>query len=125
MNPNDIPAYIAHVGAAARAAARAMAAASTAAKDAALRALARRLRANSAALQAANANDMEAAQAAGLAAPLVDRLKLTPQTIDTVAQGCEQIAAMPDPVGEISESASAAERHSASARCACRWACSA
>ena len=58
---------------------------------------------NAAALQAANAKDLEAARAAGLAAPLLDRLKLTPQIIDTVAEGCEQIAAMPDPVGEISE----------------------
>jgi glutamate-5-semialdehyde dehydrogenase len=101
MNPTDIAAYMAHVGVAARAASRAMAAAPTAAKDAALRALARRLREQTAALQAANAPDVAAAQAAGLAAPLVDRLKLTPAIITTVAEGCEQLAAMPDPVGEI------------------------
>ena len=77
MNPTDIAAYMAHVGVAARAASRAMAAAPTAAKDAALRALARRLRANGAALQAANAKDVAAAESAGLAAPLVDRLKLS------------------------------------------------
>ncbi len=103
MNPSDIAAYMAHVGVAARAASRAMAAAPTAAKDAALRALARRLRDNSAALQAANAKDVAAALAAGLAAPMVDRLKLSAQVLDTVAQGCEQLAAMPDPVGEIIE----------------------
>jgi glutamate-5-semialdehyde dehydrogenase len=103
MNSSDIAAYMAHVGAAARVASRAMAAAPTAAKDAALIGLAARLRAGSAALQAANATDTAAAQAAGLAAPMVDRLKLTPQIIDTVAQGCEQLAAMPDPVGEIVE----------------------
>ena len=101
MTPTDIPAYMAHVGAAARAASRAMAAAPTAAKDAALRALARRLRADAQALQADNAKDIAAAEAAGLAAPLVDRLRLTPKVIDTVADGCEQIAAMPDPIGEI------------------------
>ena len=105
MNPNDLPAdlphYMADVGAAARAASSAMAAASTAAKNTALLALARRLREQSAALQAANALDLKAARAAGLAEPLVDRLKLTPQVIATVAEGCEQIAAMPDPVGEI------------------------
>jgi glutamate-5-semialdehyde dehydrogenase len=101
MNPTDIAAYMAHVGVAARAASRAMAAAPTAAKDAALLALARRLRANSAALQAANAKDVAAAEAAGLAAPMVDRLKLSAQALDTVALGCEQLAAMPDPVGEI------------------------
>jgi len=80
-----------------------MAAAPTAAKDDALRALAARLRAQTAALRTANERDLQAARAAGLAEPLVDRLKLTPQAIDTVAEGCEQIAAMPDPVGEITE----------------------
>ncbi|HYN58264.1 MAG TPA: glutamate-5-semialdehyde dehydrogenase, partial [Rubrivivax sp.] len=68
-----------------------------------LRHLAARLRAHTQALQQANATDLEAARAAGLAAPLLDRLKLTPQIIAAVAEGCEQIAAMPDPVGEISE----------------------
>jgi glutamate-5-semialdehyde dehydrogenase len=91
------------MGVAARAASRAMAAAPTAAKDAALLALARRLRAGTGALQAANARDLAAAQAAGLSGPMLDRLKLTPQALETVAQGCEQLAAMPDPVGEISE----------------------
>jgi glutamate-5-semialdehyde dehydrogenase len=103
MNPNDLPAYMAHVGTAARAASRRMAAAPTAAKDAALRALARRLRENLGALVEANAPDIAAAERSGLAAPLVDRLRLTPKIIETVAEGCEQIAAMPDPVGEITE----------------------
>jgi glutamate-5-semialdehyde dehydrogenase len=101
VTPTDIPAYMAHLGAQARAAATAMAAAPSAAKDAALRALARRLRADAPALQAANAHDIAAAQAAGLAAPMVDRLKLTAKVMATVAEGCEQLAAMPDPVGEI------------------------
>ncbi|MBS1178490.1 MAG: proA [Proteobacteria bacterium] len=103
MSPNDIPAYMAHVGVAARAAATVMAAASTAARNQALRRLAERLREQVGALQRCNALDLDAARAAGLAAPLLDRLKLTPQIIETVAEGCEQIAAMPDPVGEISE----------------------
>ena len=102
MSPDDTAAYMAHVGAAARAASRALAAASTAAKNAALLALAAHLRGQTATLLAANARDVAAATAAGLAAPLIDRLKLTPQIIETVAQGCEQIAAMADPVGEIS-----------------------
>ena len=101
MTPSDIPAYMAHVGVAARAAATTMAAAPTAAKDRALCALAALLRAHSADLQISNQRDLDAARQAGLAEPLVDRLKLTPAIIDTVAQGCEQIAAMPDPVGEI------------------------
>ncbi len=103
MNPSDIAAYMAHVGVAARAASRAMAAAPTAAKNAALLALARRLRANVDALHAANAKDLAAAQAAGLAAPMQDRLKLSAQALETVALGCEQLAAMPDPVGEMIE----------------------
>jgi glutamate-5-semialdehyde dehydrogenase len=101
MNPNDLPAYMAHVGVAARAAATTMAAAPTAAKDRALRGLATMLREQLRTLRLANGRDLEAAQAAGLAAPLLDRLKLTPQIIETVAAGCEQIAAMADPVGEI------------------------
>ena len=102
MQVNDITAYMAHVGAAARTASREMAAASTAAKNAALRGLAGRLREQRGSLQAANAQDIEAAERAGLAAPLLDRLRLTPAVLETVAEGCEQLAAMPDPVGEIS-----------------------
>jgi glutamate-5-semialdehyde dehydrogenase len=101
MNASDLPAAMAHLGAAARAASALMAAAPTAAKDAALRALARRLREQLAALLAANAQDLAAA--AALDEPLRDRLKLTPAIVETVAQGCEQIAAMPDPIGEITE----------------------
>ena len=99
--PLDIPALMARMGQAARAAAATLAAAPSAAKDAALLALARRLREALAPLQAANARDLQHARSAGLAEPLVDRLKLDAQTIQTVALGCEQIAAMPDPIGEI------------------------
>jgi glutamate-5-semialdehyde dehydrogenase len=99
---HDVAAYMSGVGRAARAAAALMAAAPTAAKNAALLGLARRLREDRAALMAANQRDIDAAIAAGLAAPLVDRLRLDAKAIATVAEGCEQIAAMPDPVGEIS-----------------------
>ncbi len=102
MNPDDLLAYMTQLGRDARAAAAVMAAAPTAAKDRALRALARRLREHTRELQEANALDLEAARGAGLAAPLVDRLRLDAKIIETVAQGCEQIAAMPDPVGQIS-----------------------
>ncbi len=97
----DLPAYMNALGVAARAASRLMAAAPTAAKNTALLALARRLRAEGPALAAANARDLQAAEAAGLAGPMLDRLRLTPAVIATVAEGCEQIAAMPDPIGEI------------------------
>jgi glutamate-5-semialdehyde dehydrogenase len=101
MNTLDIPAYMAQVGAAARVASARMAAASTAAKNNALLALARRLRESLPALDEANARDLAAAEANGLAGPMLDRLKLGAKVIATVAEGCEQLAAMPDPIGEI------------------------
>jgi glutamate-5-semialdehyde dehydrogenase len=101
MNTQDIPAYMARVGEAARAAATLMAAASTNAKNRTLVALARLLRDNVAALDAANALDLSTAAANGLSGPMLDRLKLGTKAIATVAEGCEQLAAMPDPVGEI------------------------
>jgi glutamate-5-semialdehyde dehydrogenase len=101
MNPDELHAYMTRLGRDARAAAAVMAAAPTAAKNRALQALARQLREHAGALQSPNALDLDAARAAGLSAPLVDRLRLDAKIIETVAQGCEQIAAMPDPVGEI------------------------
>ncbi|WP_299019740.1 glutamate-5-semialdehyde dehydrogenase [uncultured Tepidimonas sp.] len=89
------------LGRQARAASAVMARASTAHKNAALRGLAALLRANVDALQAANAQDVERARASGLAEPMVDRLRLTPKVIETCAQGCEQLAAMPDIIGEV------------------------
>jgi len=103
MTAADLQATIAHMGAAARAASARMRAAPTAAKDAALRALARRLRSEGHTLAEANRDDVDAARAAGLAEPLVDRLTLTPKIVETAAAGCEEIAAMPDPIGEILE----------------------
>src|SRR5450432_989186 len=101
MTAADLQAAIAHMGASARAASAGLAASPVAARNRALVALARRLRAGVATLQAANRRDVDAAQSAGLEAPLVDRLKLDAAAIETVALGCEQIAAMPDPIGEI------------------------
>ncbi|MBI3347268.1 MAG: glutamate-5-semialdehyde dehydrogenase [Burkholderiales bacterium] len=95
----SLTAYMDELGRAARAAATQMAAAPTAAKNAALLALARRLREAGTALAEANARDL--AGAGELSGPLRDRLKLDAKTLATVAEGCEQIAAMPDPIGEI------------------------
>jgi len=78
-----------------------MAKAAAANKNAALRKLADLLRANVEALQIDNAKDLERAVTAGLATPMVDRLRLTPKVIETCAQGCEQLAAMADIIGEI------------------------
>jgi glutamate-5-semialdehyde dehydrogenase len=89
------------LGARAKAASALMAKAPAALKNAALRRLAALLRENTQAFQADNALDLERAQAAGLSAPMVDRLKLSPKVLETCAQGCEQLAAMADVIGEI------------------------
>ena len=78
-----------------------MARASAAIKNKALDGLAALLRQHAAALQAANQHDLVRAAAAGLAGPLLDRLMLGTKDIETVALGCEQLAAMPDVIGEI------------------------
>jgi glutamate-5-semialdehyde dehydrogenase len=103
MNPIDIPVYVADVGRRARVASRATARAPTAAKDAALIAAAAAIRREAAALRDANALDLAAARGAGHDAAFVDRLALTPAVIESMAVGLEQIAALPDPVGEMSE----------------------
>ncbi|MBA3056821.1 MAG: glutamate-5-semialdehyde dehydrogenase [Gammaproteobacteria bacterium] len=101
MNPLNINDYTNALGFKAKQASALMARAQTATKNEALRKLAKLLRANVQALQIDNARDIERALAAGLAAPLVDRLKLTPKVIETCAQGCEQLAGMADIIGEI------------------------
>jgi glutamate-5-semialdehyde dehydrogenase len=99
--PESIQALMQRLGQDARQAASGMARADAATKNKTLKRLAKLLRDNIAALQIDNAKDIERAVAAGLAAPLVDRLKLDPKTLETCALGCEQLAAMPDPIGEI------------------------
>ena len=101
MNAINITEYTNALGSQAKVASARMAAAQTATKNIALRTLASLLRENVENLQVDNAKDIERAVAAGLAAPMVDRLKLTPKVIETCAQGCEQLAAMPDVIGEI------------------------
>jgi glutamate-5-semialdehyde dehydrogenase len=101
MNAVSTTEYALGLGAQAKAASALMAKASTAAKNRALLRLAALLRDNTAALQLDNAKDLERAVAAGLAAPMVDRLRLTPKVLETCAQGCEQLAAMPDVIGDI------------------------
>jgi glutamate-5-semialdehyde dehydrogenase len=98
FNPNE---SMQALGSQAKAASALMAKSSAAVRNAALRALARRLREAGPGLAEANARDIARATAAGLAVPMVDRLKLTPPVIETVALGCEQLAAMADVIGEI------------------------
>jgi glutamate-5-semialdehyde dehydrogenase len=101
MNALNVTELMQSLGAQAKAASGRMAAAPAAQKNAALRAIARLLRESVDALQAHNAKDLARAREAGLAEPMQDRLKLTPKVIETCAQGCEQLAAMPDVIGEI------------------------
>jgi len=101
MNASNTTELMNTLGQQALAASRLMAKASAATKVAALKALAAHLRANVDSLQVENAKDLDRARAAGLAEPMVDRLKLTPKVIETCAQGCEQLAAMADIIGEI------------------------
>ncbi|MFP4494861.1 MAG: glutamate-5-semialdehyde dehydrogenase [Halochromatium sp.] len=99
----EVAAYVADVGRRARAAARTMARAETGAKNAALRAIAADLDAHREGLAAANAADLEAGAAKGLDAALLDRLELTPARVDAMIAGLEQVAALPDPIGAITD----------------------
>ena len=101
MNALNVAETTHTLGLQAKTASALMAKAPAAIKNKALKALARLLREQTEALQVDNARDLERARAAGLAEPLVDRLKLSPQVLQTCAQGCEQLAAMPDIIGEI------------------------
>ena len=101
MNALNVTEYTHTLGLQAKTASALMARAPAAIKNKALKALARLLRESTAALQIDNARDLERARAAGLAEPMVDRLQLSPKVLETCAQGCEQLAAMPDVIGEI------------------------
>ena len=99
----DARRYMQAMGERARDAAAAVARAGTAAKNHALEAIADAIDASAADLAAENARDLEAGRGNGLAAPLLDRLELTPARIAAMAAGLRQIAALPDPVGEVSD----------------------
>jgi glutamate-5-semialdehyde dehydrogenase len=99
----DVKSYMRGLGAAAREAARVLARADTTAKNRALLAMAQTIRARQADLLAANRGDVEQAQRDGRDAAFVDRLTLTPALVEQMAAGLEQVAALPDPVGQVSE----------------------
>jgi len=98
----DITAHMHTLGRQARHASRLMARADTATRNRALHLIADAIERDADGLRAANAQDMQAAQAAGLAPALLDRLALSNAAIDTMVAGLRQIATLPDPVGEIS-----------------------
>src|SRR5512139_3568990 len=91
------------VGRRARAASREVARAETATKNRALLASATAIMRDAQRLLAANADDVKGARAAGRDAAFIDRLTLSQKSIEAMAEGLEQVAKLPDPVGEISE----------------------
>ncbi|MGA1562955.1 MAG: gamma-glutamyl-phosphate reductase, partial [Gammaproteobacteria bacterium] len=95
--------YMQDLGQAARQASRAMARAGTSAKNAALLAIADALIAQQDTLLTENAKDLAAGKANGLDDALLDRLALNPERVAGMAEGLRQIAALPDPVGEIED----------------------
>jgi len=91
------------LGVAARAAARELARAATETKNRALAAMARQIRSREKEILAANASDVAQARSDGCDAAFIDRLTLTPALVEQMARGIEEVAALPDPVGAISE----------------------
>lgn len=104
MALHDPDTHVRELGAKARAALPALAKADRARKDDALVAAARSLRGTASQLLAANAADVAAGEAGGMAASFIDRLTLTPERIEAMALGLEAIAALPDPVGRLLDS---------------------
>jgi len=98
----DVNEYVKTLGEHARQAGRAIAKAETATKNAALVAMAEAIELAQPELLKANAQDVELGKANGLDAALLDRLELNPERVQSMADGLRQIAALPDPVGEIS-----------------------
>ncbi len=99
----NIKEYMQTVGRQARAASRRVAMATSAEKNAALAAIAAAIRREKAALVAANAEDLAAARAAGLESAMIDRLTLSEKGVEAMAEGVEQVAKLPDPVGEMTD----------------------
>ena len=100
---HDINEYMTTLGRQAREASRHIARAQTAQKNTALVSIAAHLEERAATLLAANHKDVEQARAQGLDEAMIDRLTLTPAGVASIAQGLREIAALPDPVGAISE----------------------
>jgi glutamate-5-semialdehyde dehydrogenase len=103
LDHNNVPALMTALGRDARQAARAVALASREMKDKALRAAASVMRARSTDIIAANAKDMQAAEAAGATKAMLDRLLLDAARIESMAKGVDAIADLPDPVGKVLE----------------------
>jgi len=103
VNLMNIKAYMQTLGSQARDASRIIAAADTVLKNQALLAIAEALNHDREKLLSANALDMQNGVASGLDAALLDRLELNPERIDAMIEGLQQVAALPDPIGEITD----------------------
>ena len=112
----DVKHYMQQLGRQAREASRATARASTAAKNTVLLAMAATIRERCESLLAANAADVAEAKANGFDAAMIDRLTLTKKGVEAMALGVEQVAALPDPIGEITDSTASASLVSATTR---------
>ncbi|WP_027855632.1 glutamate-5-semialdehyde dehydrogenase [Marinobacterium litorale] len=99
----NVEAYMTELGKQARAASRLMARADTGTKNRALDAMAEALDAAREQLSEANRKDLEQGRANGLDAAMLDRLELTPARINTMIEGLRQVAALPDPIGGITD----------------------
>ena len=99
----DLPALMSNLAGEARAAARVLALAPAQQKNDALAAMAAALRASSAKLLAANAEDVAEARASGASDSFIDRLALTPARIETMAEGLDVVRGLEDPVGKVTE----------------------
>jgi glutamate-5-semialdehyde dehydrogenase len=99
----NIQEYMQNLGLEARKASREMARADTNLKNTALKLIAAAIRREKASLLLANQQDLQAAKANGLEPAMLDRLTLTEKSIATMAEGLEQIASLPDPIGEMSD----------------------
>ena len=98
----EIEQYMQALGGQARAASRRLSRASTADKDQALMTIAQEIRTQAKVLKSENTLDLANGKEKGLDAALLDRLELTDSRIEAMAEGLEQIANLPDPIGEIS-----------------------
>lgn len=100
-DPSDATAYVEALARRARTAQCSVAVATRDTKDAALHAIADALEAATERVVAANAEDLERARASGMRAGLVDRLALTPERVAAISSAVREVAALPDPVGEL------------------------
>jgi glutamate-5-semialdehyde dehydrogenase len=101
IDNTDVAAWLRDAATASRAASASLAGMPEAARNAALRSAAAAIRADSAAIIAANARDLAAFDASGGTAAFRDRLALTPARVEAMAQGLDDVASLPDPLGRV------------------------